>query len=182
MLSIYVYFSILLLYHVAEWVVVVRHGSWQRKPSKDWKTLVFGPLIKLVMLSPIIEQMCFSRAIGFWGYTVAGVLFVFAVVLRIKGHLDLRQGFTPNVEVLEGQELGDTGVYRYIRHPMYLALICLAIACPTFLLAYFSFAVTLILISCLLLRIRAEEQYLAVHLSGYSDYIKRTWALLPGIY
>ena len=182
MYPIYAYISILLLYHFAEWIVVVRFGSWRRKPSKGWITLVFNPLIKLVMLLPIIEQMYFGRATGFWGYAVGGVLFVLAAVLRVKGHLDLRQGFTPNVEVLKGQQLVDKGIYRSIRHPMYLAIICLAIACPTFLLAYYSFAYTLILISWLLLRIRAEEVYLAIHMPGYADYIKRTWALLPRIF
>ena len=76
--AIYAYISILLLYHIPEWIVVLRNDSWRRKPQKDWKVLVFGPLIKLVMLSPIIEQMYFGRATGFWGYAVSVVLFVLA--------------------------------------------------------------------------------------------------------
>jgi len=134
------------------------------------------------MLSPIIEQMHFGRATGFWAYAVGGVLFVLAAVLGVKGHLDSREGFTPNVEALNGQQLVDKGIYRSIRHPMYLAIISLAIACPTFLLAYYSFVFTLILISWLLLCIRVEEAYLAIHMPGYAEYIKRTWALLPRIY
>ena len=117
---VYAYIGFILLYHIAEWIVVARSGSWKRRPKKDkkdWSVPIIMVLLKLVMVSPVIEHLYFKRAVEYWGYAVGGVFFVLATILRTKGHLDLKRGFTPYVEKLEGQGLVDKGIYRHIRHP-----------------------------------------------------------------
>ena len=179
---IFWYGIFILLYFVAEFIVVVRHGSWKRRFKKDWTFLIILVPYRLVIISPVIEQFLFNRHVGYLGCLVGGILFILATILRTKGHLDLKHGFSPYIEKRDGQELVDKGIYKHIRHPLYLAVICFSFACPIFLHAYYSLALTALTITGLMIRIRHEERFLKVHMPGYSDYIKRTWALIPRIY
>lgn len=170
------------IYTVVEWIVFMRNRLWKRQRQKDCTIPIIVIPFKTVMVAPILEYLYCKRSPSWWGYAIGGILFVLATVLRTKGHLDLKQGFTPYIEKLEGQKLVNKGIYKYIRHPLYLAIICLVLACPIFLYAYYSLIFTVLTILGLLVRIRKEEKFLKIHMMGYSDYIKGTWALIPKIY
>ena len=174
------YVGFILAYSLSEWLVVLKNKSLRR--WKDPSVPLFAVLIKAVMILPFLEYVYFQRTAMAWAHLVGGVAFVSATILRVKGHLDLKRGFTPNVEKLGDQELVDKGIYRYIRHPLYLAIICLSFACPVFLCAYYSSIASFMTFVYILKRIRQEEEHLCENMSGYSDYIKRTKALLPGVY
>lgn len=78
-------------------------------------------------------------------------------------------------------ELVTRGIYRHIRHPMYLAvLLCGLAAC----LAYASalkWGLLALLASVLIAKIRREERLLLARFAGYAAYRLRTKALIPGL-
>ena len=87
------------------------------------------------------------------------------------------------VEVQQGQKVVDTGLYGIVRHPMYLATLLLFLAIPLVLGSWVSFAVMLLTVPVLVLRIISEERVLAEGLKGYEAYREKVcYRLLPGIW
>lgn len=81
-----------------------------------------------------------------------------------------------------GGELVTRGIYRIVRHPMYLALLLCALAAC---LAYRNpakWGLLALLAVVLLQKIRREEGLLRQRFPAYAAYARRTRALLPFIF
>ena len=102
----------------------------------------------------------------------AAILFLiayglYAEVLRENTYL------SRTIEVQENQTVIDTGLYGFVRHPMYAVTVLLFLAIPLVLGSLISLAVFLTYPVIIAKRIRHEEQFLEAHLAGYKDYEKR---------
>ena len=87
------------------------------------------------------------------------------------------------VEVQEHQQLVDTGLYGIVRHPMYTSTLFLFLAMPLVLGSVISFAIMLLYIPIIAVRIHNEEKVLEAGLEGYTEYKKRVrYRMLPHIY
>lgn len=74
------------------------------------------------------------------------------------------------------------GPYRFIRHPMYSAVL---LVCLGFLIMNVNVirgAVYMILVADLLLKLRYEEKLLVKHFSEYRDYMNKTKRLIPLVF
>ena len=119
----------------------------------------------------------------------APILTVTSVVLFILGMLAFAAAlavmpartFTVLPEPRSGGQLVTRGIYRLIRHPMYLGvLLCGLAAC----LAYGSAAkwsLLVLLAGVLTIKIRREERLLLARFAGYAAYRRRTRAIIPGL-
>ena len=82
----------------------------------------------------------------------------------------------------ENRGIKTGGVYRFVRHPMYLGYILAEIGYVCDNLSYLNIFILAISILFLLLRLRAEEQLLQRD-QTYREYAKKTrWKLLPRLY
>lgn len=87
------------------------------------------------------------------------------------------------VEVQEGQQVIDTGLYGIVRHPMYTSTVLLYLAIPLVLGSWASFCVMLLYPATIVFRIRNEEAVLTEGLPGYEEYKKRVkYRLIPMIW
>lgn len=87
------------------------------------------------------------------------------------------------VEVEAGQQLVDTGPYRIVRHPMYLAVLFLFTATAPALGSWWALLPAAPLPLLLAARIRNEEAVLSARLPGYREYAARTtYRLIPGLW
>ena len=87
------------------------------------------------------------------------------------------------MEVQEGQKVIDTGLYGIVRHPMYMVTVLLFLAMPLVLGSVISFAIMLVYIPIIVMRIRNEEKVLAKGLPGYEEYMKKIkYRLIPFIW
>ena len=107
-----------------------------------------------------------------WVSYLAALLFLFdyalfAEVLRENEYL------SRTVEVQEGQQLVDTGLYGVVRHPMYMSTLVLFFAMPLVLGSMLSFAVMLLYLPIIGARMRNEEEVLEQGLPGYREYKQR---------
>lgn len=107
-----------------------------------------------------------------WVSYLAALLFLFgyalfAEVLRENEYL------SRTVEVQEGQQLVDTGLYGVVRHPMYMSTLVLFFAMPLVLGSVLSFAVMLLYLPIIDARMRNEEEVLEQGLPGYREYKTR---------
>ncbi|MBR6090966.1 MAG: isoprenylcysteine carboxylmethyltransferase family protein, partial [Anaerolineaceae bacterium] len=89
---------------------------------------------------------------------------LYAEVLRENTYL------SRTIEVQENQKVIDTGLYGVVRHPMYTATILLFLSMPLILGSLISFAVMLLYIPIIAMRIRNEEAVLENGLEGYREY------------
>jgi protein-S-isoprenylcysteine O-methyltransferase Ste14 len=133
----------------------------------------------LPVLSLFLKPEPFSKC-----FYVAGiVLYVCGVVIRITGVSELQGFFSNVVEKREGQVLINRGLHSVIRHPAYLGTLLLSFSFPVALRAqWWLFLFPVLTVVGVLLRIRKEEQFLSMNLTGYGDYMKRTRRLFPGVF
>lgn len=87
------------------------------------------------------------------------------------------------VEVQEGQQVVDTGLYGIVRHPMYMSTLFLFLAMPLVLGSLISFLIMLLYILIIAKRIRNEEQVLEEGLQGYAEYKQKVkYKVIPFIW
>jgi len=103
-----------------------------------------------------------------------------AAAIRIVALADLGKQFSAYVTLQEGHQLVQTGIYRYIRHPLYLSLL---LAAPGFALVFDSALMWPILIATAIFvidRIREEERLMQSEFGrSFEDYRNRTKIIFP---
>jgi protein-S-isoprenylcysteine O-methyltransferase Ste14 len=88
-----------------------------------------------------------------------------------------------NVRVEEGQKVISTGMYGFIRHPMYMAALFLLIGTPLALGSWWTLLLLPVFVPVLVARILNEEKVLVRDLPGYSEYQKKVTArLIPYVW
>ncbi len=87
------------------------------------------------------------------------------------------------IEVQENQKVIDAGLYGIVRHPMYSATIILFLSIPLILGSLISFAIMLLYIPIIAIRINNEEQVLEEGLQGYKEYKQKVrYKVIPFIW
>ena len=126
-------------------------------------------------LFPILEKPALLRTIGV-------VLYVVGLATAVIGRLHLGNSWVDleDYQVLPEQSLVTRGIYRYIRHPIYVGDIQLLVGLE---LALNSWLVLTVLIpaAVAIRQAVAEEALLSRMLTGYDDYCKRTKRFIPFI-
>ena len=116
------------------------------------------------------------------GRGIGTVLIVIGAIVAVLGVLGLRESLTPMPRPVTGGRLVDTGVYGFVRHPIYAGIIgagfgwALLTASPAALLVAAGLAAFFDLKS------RREEGWLQAVYPGYDDYRRRVRKLIPFIY
>ena len=178
----YAYLAMLVIYKLAENVAMRKTETLARKTRWEWSMALIAVPYYLVMAVPLVEHLYFQWAGGYLYWILGGICFLGGTFFRVRGHLDLQQGFSMAIEEVEQARLVQTGLYAHIRHPLYLGNLCLFVACPLFMAAHYSWALTVLGAIGILWRIQIEERFLQAHLEGYEAYMERTWALFPWTY
>lgn len=104
--------------------------------------------------------------------------------LLYRSHADLGANWSVTLEVREGHRLVTGGVYRRLRHPMYLALLLhglgQALVLPNWLAGPAYLAAFILLVAC---RLGPEERLMAETFGAdYQAYRARTRRLIPGLW
>ena len=121
--------------------------------------------IKLEFL-PKITIMSVSSRFGYFGY----LIIIFASILMILSIKDLGRNLSPFPKPISNGKLITSGIYSFIRHPMYYSLILISfgVFLIKFSLYYFSLSITLALV--IKFKIILEEEYLNDKFKKYFLY------------
>jgi len=112
------------------------------------------------------------------------LLLAFGLWLFHRSHADLGANWSLTLELREKHQLVTHGVYRLVRHPMYLALLIYSAGQALVLPNWFvgpSYAVAMVLLFAL--RVGPEERMMREQFGkDYEAYQARTKRLIPGVW
>ncbi|MBN1248803.1 MAG: isoprenylcysteine carboxylmethyltransferase family protein [Anaerolineae bacterium] len=177
------YIALVLLYRFSETLVMAKTGTLTRKPKLDWTAyLIMVPYWSVIVVPALVYGTRGGPQPALFFLIAGAVFFAAATVIRVKAHLDLGTQFSMFLEQGRSAGLVTTGLYAKIRHPLYLANVCLFVACPTFLGVVWAWGLTALGIAGVVWRIQAEERFLRESFEGYAAYSESTWRLVPYLY
>jgi protein-S-isoprenylcysteine O-methyltransferase Ste14 len=111
------------------------------------------------------------------------VLIVAGLGLRFQATRTLGRYFAPTVRILPEHRLITYGVYKHIRHPIYLGSMLAFFSIPLIFHSLYGFLVTALAIPFILHKIRIEEQmFIEKFGDEYREYIKKSKKLIPYVY
>jgi protein-S-isoprenylcysteine O-methyltransferase Ste14 len=157
---------------------------------EDWTSLIFIIITSIGFIVAIIDFIILQN-LKFQFFGLIGLaLVIIGGYLRMKARLQLRKkaGFnnlvsTTQLQIVKGQKLVKDGLYKHIRHPIYLGEILRNFGVVSIFSSGYGIILIMIGTIFLLLRIKPEEEMLVKAFgSDYEDYKKRTKRLIPYIY
>jgi protein-S-isoprenylcysteine O-methyltransferase Ste14 len=130
------------------------------------------------LLSPIIMPHTDSMEV------IGLLIIIFGSVLFIWARRTLGKFYSGHVSVIEGQQLVQSGPYRFIRHPAYAGYLLIALGLS---LGYSSLtglaAILFLLLPSVIYRLRVEDKLLAEHFgTQFEEYAITVARLIPGIW
>jgi len=101
-------------------------------------------------------------------------------LLAIKEHKSGNFNIRPDIK--ENCELVTSGIYTYLRHPMYLSVLMMMLGVAITYFTYYEFALYTLLVMTLLVKLFYEEGLWQCHNPLYNDYIAKTKRLIPFVF
>lgn len=135
-----------------------------------------------VVVAGVFVGTHWTGAPRFAASVAGGALILAGVALGYLGVKDLDRSMSPLPRPRETAVLIQDGVYRRLRHPIYAALILLALGWGLLTASLLAIALAVALALLLDLKARREEVWLRARYPGYTDYALRTKRFVPGIY
>jgi len=131
----------------------------------------------------VVEHLSINLAFS-WLAFFGSVLFVLGAVIRFIGRRTLGKFFTYEVKVQQKHKLITSGIYQYIRHPLYTRILLLWFGAAILLQSITGFIlILLILVPALWYRMKIEETFLIKEFGKrYQHYMNATKRLVPVIY
>lgn len=122
----------------------------------------------------------------FKGNIVIQIIGMAIAILGVSGYiisiLYLRDNWAISAAIKEGHVLVKSGPYKFIRHPMYFFMTLEVLGSGLLISNFFIILYTPIVGFLYYLRSKEEEKMLVKALPGYSQYIKESKMLIPGVF
>lgn len=111
------------------------------------------------------------------------ILTIMGLVMLFAGYFSLRHNYSSTLVIRENHQLITHGIYRYVRHPIYLGVFLVAFGLPVYVGSLYGFLSALVLIPIILNRIRMEEELLMEEFpSAYQKFKETSKKIIPFIY
>jgi len=110
-------------------------------------------------------------------------ILIFGIIiglLAIKEHK--RGNFNIRPDIKENCELVTSGIYTYVRHPMYLSVLVSMFGFAVIYFTYYEVTLFLILLITLLIKLFYEESLWKCHNPAYIEYLQKTKRLVPFVF
>lgn len=109
-------------------------------------------------------------------FTISGIGIVGISLVNLSDNL------TPFPTPKVNGTLITSGMYKYIRHPIYTGIILTALGISLYTSNYFRLAITFTLLVLFIYKSNYEERMLSDKFADYDDYRKNTGKFLPKIF
>jgi protein-S-isoprenylcysteine O-methyltransferase Ste14 len=163
------------------------------KPNKGNQKLwdkVFVALLELVFLGWLVLQPLdasrfhWSPLFPVWLKVIGGIMLFPSAILFVKSYIDNPYlSAVVRIQDDRNQKVVSTGVYRFVRHPMYLGGFLFFVGMPLLLGSLVGVAFAVMFIIGFVFRILGEEKMLTQELEGYTEYTTRVkYRIFPYIW
>ena len=145
-------------------------------------TLIYTiALVWLVIMPLDARRFGWSPAFPVWLKVLGGVALLPALFLIFRATAENTFLSTlVRIQTDRKQQVISTGVYGFVRHPLYLGCLLMMIGAPLLLGSVWGLIVTAIGLVLLIIRIIGEEKMLVEELEGYDEYkMKVKYRLVP---
>lgn len=165
------------------WIVMAfrtkRTLSHQRSWLRVWLVLVIAGVAILPRFQGSgTERLLWSRS-ALLGI-VALLMVAGGAAFGVWARLAIGSNWSGNVTFKEGHELVENGPYRYVRHPIYSALLLMGLGSALYFAQAFGFALLGFVLVVFVAKMRLEERLMTEHFGErYVDYRRRVKALIP---
>jgi len=147
-----------------------------------WFVVVQGILIGLILFgpqgSPLISSQPFITILQSCGIAIG----LAACLIIVIAAINLGRNFTPLPHPKDDSVLIQTGLYQYVRHPIYFGVLLAALAWLLIFPGLYLLAYSICLFLLFDIKARREEVWLVERFSNYEDYQARVKKLIPSVY
>jgi protein-S-isoprenylcysteine O-methyltransferase Ste14 len=112
---------------------------------------------------------------------LGAILLSLGIFLYFYSHIFLAKNWAATVTLQENHTLTKTGPYKYVRNPMYSALLLATVGLGFLLQNYWFFITSLFALICFIVVIKSEETILSEHFNEYENYKANSKMLIPFI-
>ncbi|MGL5060363.1 MAG: methyltransferase family protein [Microcoleus sp.] len=159
--------------------------GWRNNSRGEYLVLLQGLLLTVFIILPVYQPPGLkieSTQLIYVTWILASAIGLGAVILLVKGLIDLGKNLTPLPYPREDGELIQTGIYGIVRHPLYGGLILAAFGWTIWRISLSHLVATAILLIFFDIKARREENWLSEKYPEYLEYRQRVKKLIPGIY
>jgi protein-S-isoprenylcysteine O-methyltransferase Ste14 len=153
----------------------------KERTQKVVMIFLFATCIAMVVLPPLDVRFGWST-VPWYASVLGDVLvifsfYIFYLVSKVNTYA------AANIRVEEDQKVISTGMYGFVRHPMYFGALFLLVGTPLALGSWWALLLIPFALIILYFRIANEETVLLRALEGYEEYRQKVrYRLIPGIF
>lgn len=148
---------------------------------KSKKDILFVGLQFLLFLAFIIDIQFYTLPV-FLPDFIYGVLSAIALVIFVYSILELNKSLSPFPSPKENSKLVTTGIFKFIRHPIYSSLILGLLSWSLYKQSAYQLCILLILIVLFYFKSKYEESQLMHKFENYKAYKSTTGRFFPKLF
>jgi len=189
--QVYLYFSVIVIPMIfVLFYFLKRDPKFLERRTKGTEKVKEQKLIQLINLPVFMAAFIIPGLDRRFGWSdVPMEIIIITNIIILGGYLIIFNVFRQNsyasriVETDKEQKVITTGLYRTVRHPMYIGVLMMYMPTPLALGSYWGLIPMALLPVALVLRILNEEKFLKEKLEGYKEYcLKTKYRLIPYIW
>ena len=144
--------------------------------------VVQGILIGLILFGPQGFLLFNSEPLTTILQSCGIAIGLLACLIMAIAAINLGKNFTPLPHPKDNSVLIQTGLYQYVRHPIYFGVLLATLAWLLIFPGVYILAYSICLFLLFDIKARREEVWLEERFPSYKDYQARVKKLIPGVY
>lgn len=169
---------------LAYWLIAARGAKptqWRESRAEQWRHGLPAILATILLTVPRLLPLPVARFVPLdLAFAAAGtILTAVGIGIAVAARHRLAGNWSAAVEIKEGHALIRSGLYRYVRHPIYSGILLAVFGSAIVLGLWQSLLGFALLLLAFFLKSRHEEARLRAAFPDYDDYARKTAALIP---